>query len=186
MLRQAFRISFTDHYGSVIQGRYFVHKSVVGVLLLSLVFLTGCASIFNHGGYLSVDTTPPSAKVVIKGMDSGERLTLTTPCTFMPSRKSDYQVTISMAGYQSETIVIRRSISGWFWGNILIGGLIGMAIDWSTANMYEHSPMNLNIDLTKASTLPDTISGDFPVTLLLPDGTKLVKLLPITFHKLKT
>ena len=159
-----------------------MNKVIIGLLLTFMVMLTGCASIFNRSGYLSVSTVPP-ATVVIKGVDSGEKVKLATPCTFNLDRKSDYQVTISLAGYQSETIFIRRNITGWFWGNILIGGLIGMGIDWGTGNMWEHSPTNLNIDLTKVSSLPDTISGEFPVTLIMSDGTKVVQNLPMTFHK---
>ena len=163
-----------------------MNKSIIVLLLLSVscIFFSGCATIFNQNSYLSVATMPSNATVIIRGMDSGEKSSLQSPCTLQLSQKSDYQVQISLAGYQSETIVIRRGIRGWFWGNILLGGVIGMIVDYNTGAMYEHTPINLNIDLTKITSLPETISGDFPVTLIMRDGTKLVKYLPITFHKM--
>jgi hypothetical protein len=64
-----------------------------------------------------------------------------------------------------------------------LGGVIGMVIDYSTNNMWQHTPTNINMDLTKLSSLPDTISLEYPMTLLMADGSKVVKNLPITFHR---
>jgi hypothetical protein len=93
-------------------------------------------------------------------------------------------VQIELAGYQSENIIIRREIAGWFWANIFLGGVVGMVIDYSTNNMWTHSPTIINLDLSKLSSLPETIMIEYPVTLLMEDGTKVVKNLPITFHKI--
>jgi hypothetical protein len=129
-------------------------------------------------------TNPDNAKIVIRGSQSGEKIVEHSPCNITLNKGSDYMVTIEYAGYQSENIVIRRDIAGWFWGNILLGGVIGMVIDYATNNMWVHSPTIINLDLTKLSSLPDTISIEYPVTLLMEDGTKVVKNLPITFHKM--
>jgi len=151
----------------------------------SLAMITGCASLFNASpSLLNVMTDPQNAKVTITGLQNMERLTKQTPCTVYLNKGSDYTVKIELAGYQSEEIPIRRSISGWFWGNLLIGGIIGMVIDYGTANMWAHEPTGLNIDLSKISSLPDTIAIEYPVILLMADGTKTVKNLPIIFHKI--
>ena len=158
---------------------------VIGFCCLSLLLMTGCASLFNaNPSLLSIMTNPQGATVTITGLQNMERLTKQTPCTINLSKGSDYTVRITLAGYQSEDIPIRRGITGWFWGNLLLGGIIGMAIDYTTANMWEHQPSVINLDLTKVSSLPDTIAVEYPITLLMADGTKTVKNLPIVFHKI--
>lgn len=160
------------------------NKGIICLLLgLTLFVANGCASIFNgNASMLSIMTNPENATVTIKGSQSGEKIVQHTPCSITLSKGSDYMVKIDFAGYQSENIIIRRDIAGWFWGNLLLGGVIGMVIDYGTNNMWTHSPSNINIDLTKLSSLPETISIEYPVTLLMEDGTKVVKYLPITLR----
>lgn len=163
----------------------YLKKIFVVFVCFSSVMITGCASLFNASpSLLNIMTNPQNAKVTITGLQNMERLTKQTPCTVYLNKGSDYTVKIELAEYQSEEIPIRRSISGWFWGNLLLGGIIGMVIDYGTANMWAHEPIGLNIDLSKISSLPDTISIEYPVILLMADGTKTVKNLPIIFHKI--
>ncbi len=160
-------------------------KLVICLLLISAVSLTGCASIFNaNPSLLSIMTNPEDAKVTITGMQNMEKITKRTPCSVYLNKGSDYTVRIELAGYQSEEIPIRRNVTGWFWGNILLGGIIGMAIDYGTGNMWAHTPTAVNFDLSKVSSLPDTIMIEYPVTLLMADGSQVIKNLPITFHKM--
>ena len=162
-----------------------MNKVAICVFLALVVFTTGCASIFNaHPSLLTIMTNPSNAKITITGLQNMEKLTKYSPCSVYLNKGSDYIVRIEIAGYQSEEIPIRRGISGWFWGNILLGGIIGMAIDYGTSNMYAHTPTIINSDLTKGSSLPNTIAIEYPVTLLMEDGTKTVKNLPVTFHKI--
>ncbi|MFH1362161.1 MAG: PEGA domain-containing protein [bacterium] len=156
-----------------------------GVVCLLVLSITGCASIFKGDpSMLNIMSSPEKAKVTILGSHTGEKIKKTTPCSVTLNKGSDYMVKIELAGYESENIVIRREITGWFWGNILLGGLIGMVIDGSTNNMWEHTPTVINIDLDKLTSLPKTIEIEYPVTLLMEDGTKVVKNLPITFHQI--
>lgn len=161
-------------------------KGLICVLLASiLVIVNGCASIFNgNASMLNIMTNPENATVTIKGSQSGEKIVQHTPCNITLNKGSDYMVKIEFAGYQSENIIIRREIAGWFWGNILLGGVIGMVIDYATNNMWTHAPTNINLDLSKLSSLPETISIEYPVTLLMEDGTKVIKNLPIVFHRI--
>jgi len=113
-----------------------------------------------------------------------ERITKTSPCTVYLNKATDYSMKINLSGYESEEIPIRRTVTGWFWGNLLLGGVIGMVVDYSTSNMYEHNPTVINLDLTKLASLPDTIAIEYPVKLLMADGSSVIKNLPITFHKI--
>ena len=57
-------------------------------------------------------------------------------------------------------------------------------VDYGTDNMWEHAPAIINIDLDKQSSLPKTIMIEYPITLLMEDGTKVTKNLPIIFHRI--
>jgi len=154
-------------------------------ILFFAFFINGCASIFDGDtSILSIMTDPKDATVTIKGSQSGEIITKHTPCSISLNKGSDYMVSIELAGYRSENVMIRREISGWFWGNILLGGIIGMVIDYGTNNMWDHTPTVLNVDLSEQSSLPQTITIEYPMTLIMEDGTKTLKNLPITFHRL--
>jgi len=160
-------------------------KILLGFVLVSFMILTGCASIFSgNPSMLNIMTNPENATVTIKGSQSGEKIIQHTPCSISLNKSSDYMVNIELAGYQSDNIIIRREIAGWFWGNILLGGVIGMVIDYSTNNMWTHAPTAINLDLSKISSLPEKILIEYPITLLMEDGTRVVKYLPITFHKI--
>lgn len=45
---------------------------------------------------------------------------------------------------------IQRSTSGWVWGNILFGGLIGLVVDASTGGMYKLTPEQITAELEES------------------------------------
>jgi len=45
---------------------------------------------------------------------------------------NNYLVTLKKEGYINKTISIKKTLSGWAWGNILFGGIIGLTIDGIT------------------------------------------------------
>ena len=48
-----------------------------------------------------------------------------------------YTITFSKEGYMNQTVTLNSSIDGWYWGNIVFGGLLGMLIvDPATGAMY--------------------------------------------------
>jgi len=160
--------------------------SFVLVVVMAFV-ITGCASIVAGGpSVLNVNTVPKDVKVTIVGLGNGETLSQNTPCIFTLNKNSDYKVTLEYQGYKSEEMVIRRGINGWFWGNILFGGIVGMVIDGVTQNMWDHNLHALNIEMQKISetgVLPDKIVVDYPVTVTHEDGSTSVVYMPINFYR---
>ncbi len=67
-----------------------------------------------------------------------------TPCTFPISRKQAFVATFTLDGYEEQQIPVRTDVSGGgaagFAGNVLVGGLVGMAVDASTGAAMDHSP----------------------------------------------
>ena len=44
-----------------------------------------------------------------------------------------------MDGYEPYELILFRHTSGWIWGNIIFGGLIGLVVDAITGKMYKFS-----------------------------------------------
>lgn len=161
-------------------------KTASLLLLLSLVLVsTGCASILSGGpSWLGVETKPENIKIRLVGLQNGETINNTTPCRIELNRNSDYKLTIETPNYQSEEVIIRRHIQGWFFGNILLGGIVGMVIDAASSNMWDHNQHLIDLDLTSLETAPEKISLYLPIELITEGdlGTQLVYV-PITFNR---
>lgn len=155
--------------------------------MVAILSLSGCASIVAGGGvtHMNVATNPTGAKVTVKGIGNGEKVEKTAPFTVDLSKNSDYEFQIELQGYKSDTIFVRRTISGWFWGNLFIGGPIGMAIDYSSNSMWDHATNHLNIDLSKEiAQNPEQFEAKIPVALLQENGQTVIKQVPVIFHKI--
>ena len=58
---------------------------------------------------------------------------------------------IKLDGYQTYETKLTKKLNGWFVGNILIGGLIGVIIDPITGAMYSLSPNQVNAQMNKGT-----------------------------------
>ena len=129
-------------------NKLFNAASVVSVISL-LLLGSGCASIV-HGGArnLSVNTQPTGAKVAITKSGSGVAVhSGVTPLTVSLDPKrgffkgQSYNLKLELANYKTTEITIHSKLSGWYWGNIVFGGLIGMLIvDPATGAMWNLAP----------------------------------------------
>jgi hypothetical protein len=139
------------------------------VPLAGLVAVAACASII-HGGHENVTfgTTPPGAKVVVDDSTFG-----VTPTTVTLARKRAHTLRIELAGYKPYELKIRRRTSDWVFGNLFLGGVIGVAIDLGTGAMFKLSPKDVQASLTSAadSTASITTHGDrlIVAVVLRPD-----------------
>ena len=110
-----------------------------------LVSLAGCASIM-HGTSQDVglSSTPTNAKVTVDNKELGH-----TPVIAKLSRKDNHIVKMEIDGYQPFEATLTRKTSGWVWGNIVFGGLIGLAVDAGTGGMYQLTPEQVAGQLAK-------------------------------------
>ena len=127
------------------------------LLLATIVMASGCATIV-HGGPRSIPvaSTPPGAKVSIYDRDNTMISTSTTPFTaVLPSKYGyfkgqSYRLLFEMPGYATSEVKLESSVSGWYFGNLLIGGLIGMLIvDPLTGAMYNLGPEKIEQPLAR-------------------------------------
>ena len=80
-----------------------------------------------------------------------EPLVCTTPATLNLARKGTYEITISQAGYEPQTVSVVGVVSGkgsmGMAGNVLVGGLIGAGIDAGSGAMKDLSPNPVEVTL---------------------------------------
>lgn len=115
--------------------------AVLGVLLLA----PGCATVVTGGGRdqnVTVFTDAPGATVVVDGQPSG-----TAPATLSLARKSEHTVEVVAPGYEPAQLTVRRRLNPWVFGNLLIGGPIGLVIDVVTDSTHTLSPNELKVNL---------------------------------------
>ena len=149
-------------------------------ILVILAFLTGCASIISKSMYpVTVSSLPTGATVLIVNEDGKQIYKGTTPATLtLEAGKAyfdarEYTVTFSKTGYEQQTAVIKPSIDGWYFGNILIGGIIGMLIvDPITGAMWK-LPSDVTVTLAEGTSSRNTEKSLKIVTIdQVPDQFK--------------
>ena len=134
-------------------SRYF--KLALGLAALS-VSLMGCATIVHNGPRtIPVASSPQGATVSIYDRSGQEISKQTTPfVATLPSKYKffggqSYRLVFEMPGYQKSEVQLRPTVSGWYWGNLLFGGLLGMlVIDPATGAMYNLAPNKIEQSLS--------------------------------------
>lgn len=127
--------------------------------LLALFLFSSCASIISKSSYpVSFDTTPSGAKIVIKDHhgvpiyhgNSPAVVPLKAGAGFF--QKASYSVEISSRGYETQLFPITTSVDGWYFGNILFGGFIGLLIvDPATGAMFKIDQEYISVNLKNSS-----------------------------------
>ena len=118
--------------------------SASAAAIAATVALAGCASIFNGSTQsVGVRSVPEGATVRVVNRAGETVHVATTPATIVLTRGAgyfkpeSYVARFSKDGYESAEVPIAGRMSGWYIGNILFGGLIGMVVvDPLTGGMY--------------------------------------------------
>ncbi|MBE9048564.1 PEGA domain-containing protein [Pleurocapsales cyanobacterium LEGE 10410] len=145
-------------------------KIITSILTVTLflLFTQACGTII-HGTTqeVGISSSPSNASVTINGQNHGN-----TPMIIDLKRKDSHMVKIELDGYQPYETNLTRSTSGWVWGNIVFGGLIGLVVDASAGGMYKLSPEQLNAELrsSQAEALSSN-AGLFIAVVLEADPT---------------
>jgi hypothetical protein len=110
--------------------------------------LTGCATVTRGTTtQFSVTSTPPGASVKTSTGFACDA----TPCGMKMPRKTEFDVTVTKAGYGTKTNHVRSVVSGGgtagMVGNAVLGGVIGIVVDASDGAMNDLTPNPLNVTL---------------------------------------
>lgn len=121
-------------------------RMVVGAFAAAMMLgLQGCASILGDSQYpVAVSSAPAGASFEIINKNGQVVHSGNTPSTVtLKSGKGyfsgqTYTLRFKKEGYPDKTVQLDSSVSGWYWGNILFGGLVGLLIvDPATGAMYK-------------------------------------------------
>ncbi len=132
--------------------------ALCATLFAAIAFVgSGCSSIV-HGGNrnIVVNSNPSGATVTVYKADTREAVhSGTTPLTLTLDPKGGYfrgqayTLKFELTRHKTTEIQLRPQLSGWYFGNIIFGGLIGMiVVDPLTGAMWNLSPEKIEQPLT--------------------------------------
>lgn len=109
--------------------------SAAAFLLTVSVAFVNCATIVSKSSYpVSIATEPRGAQIIISDKKGKEIFKGNSPAVVKLKAgagyfsRAEYQVNVSAPGYQEKILPITFKLNGWYFGNLLLGGLIGMLI----------------------------------------------------------
>lgn len=156
-------------------------KCSTGVLLVAL---SGCASIIDGGSKpVTIRSTPSGGSLTVVNQKTGKSVhTGTTPATVILDRSNgffqsaSYSATVEKDG-KKQSIIIKSNLNGWYVGNLLFGGLLGLLIiDPATGAMWTFSTKDYNIDLGSGCVVTngDRVLRVMTIDQLTPEQRKLL------------
>ena len=133
------------------------------VPLLALPLLGSCASIMTGStDTVSVVSVPSGAYF---STNTGVRGY--TPMNVSVPASQDLVVDLRLKGYESQSVVVESRMSGWIFGNLIFGGLIGIAIDAVNPDSRTHDSQ-VQVQLVKAEGPVEDVGAQEQVTNTQP------------------
>ena len=157
------------------------------VALFLLLCSIGCATLICGGKQrITVNSEPSGANVTITfqqtttlvdsvtsaeypevGKVDKNVITGKTPMIIEVRRKRRHlTVVVRREGYDPYRFIIVRTFNTWVFGNIILGGVLGLAVDLMTGAVYELSPGEVNAILEKRNN-DAALRSEYPNMLFL-------------------
>ena len=114
---------------------------------------SGCASIIHQTTQqIPVKSDPPGAAISVMCGDVYNDPKLITPATITVHRKPAV-CTIALAkdGYDRSETNLVREMSGWYLGNVIFGGIIGLIVDAANGAMWIRTPGAVDVKLKETA-----------------------------------
>lgn len=140
--------------------------NLIFAVVLLMVLGSGCATVTRGTkDVLVIESEPPGADIQLSSGMTGK-----TPASFKLPRKHSLNVKIEKEGYEPVEVNVTPHISGaggaGMAGNVLVGGLIGAAVDAGTGSMYSLKPNPIKVTLLKIEPDPEETSEKSPADRL--------------------
>lgn len=137
-----------------------------------VLFTSGCASIVSDWEWpVTFRSNPSGAYVILRDKDGVEIHRGYTPITIKLDASSgyfsgaEYEVEMRLPGYEVSKGRVSARLNGWYVGNVVFGGLIGLLIlDPVTGAMFKLPP-EYTASLTKCTALSSNECGLGVITL---------------------
>jgi hypothetical protein len=110
-------------------------KALHHLCIVPCLLLANCATIVSKSSYpIAVSSNPSGAKFTVRNQTGAVVNQGVTPTTIiLPSsagyfQPASYSLEFSRKGSGTQTVPLQASMNGWYAGNLLIGGLVGLLI----------------------------------------------------------
>lgn len=133
-------------------------KTIVNVALgaAASLALGGCATVINGTSQdVKFRSDPGGAQVKLTGGQS-----CTTPCEVSLKRRHDLRADFSKTGFKPAYVLIQSKTGGAMAGNLLLGGIIGGAVDAANGASNHLSPSPVNVKLAAEGTAEEAMLID--------------------------
>lgn len=130
-------------------------KKIILPLLAASMLLPSCASIVSHSQWpLDITSNPTGAGISITNRAGKQVFTGKTPSTVTLEssagffKREEYKIKFEMEGYPSQELTVHAKVNGWYWGNLLFGGVIGfLIVDPASGAMYKLDSKSINAEM---------------------------------------
>lgn len=151
----------------------------ITALLGALALSSGCSTIvgerYNH---VNIATVPPGANYEVRraGDDVVVASGVTPNVVKLKSsagyfKRGSYSVRLHKDGYQDTTVPLSASMRGTYWGNLLVGGPIGMLIVDPASGAMWGLPRKVDAQLPADSSAVQVVSQPTAAPLLTTSNT---------------
>lgn len=114
------------------------------LLLLFLLCSSGCATIISGTTErIRFESTPPGAQLTVDGRR------YTTPAEVELRRLKNHDAEFVLPEYLPVQRQVLRTTNAWVYGNILIGGLIGLMVDFANGAANDLAPDVVRVQLVR-------------------------------------
>lgn len=121
-----------------------VQKVLWICLLLITLCSMGCATVAT-GKYQEIPITSEPLGAVIKS-ENGE--SIITPGKLKLERNKSHTLVAEYPECEPQQVQLKNKVQGWFWGNILLGGVIGGVVDIASGACDELIPKEVHFNFT--------------------------------------
>ncbi len=128
-----------------------------------------------------MSSAAPCSLVTLNGEAQGK-----TPIVVNLRRKDVNVVSIELEGYEPYEITLRRSLNGWVFGNIAVGGAIGLGIDAWSGDLFKLTPTQVSAEFKKRGISLGDMDNTLCVAVVTdidPDWKKIDSLKRETYNR---
>lgn len=120
----------------------------LAAIAIALLVAPACTTVTRGTSEsFAIQTEPAGAQA--KVTDARGTLQCTTPCSLKVKRRGNLHVVVTKEGFEPVDTTVASSIDGGgaagMAGNVILGGLIGAAIDAGSGAMHSHRPNPLTV-----------------------------------------